>query len=178
MVGALERAELARLVARWDELESVALRRIVLSAAASRVPDACAAILPAAAAHPSMEVRIAACRAGGHVAGPLGRRLLLALAADPTWEVRAQAATALGRAGGGEALEPLAAALGDASFWVRQNAAAALVALGPAGVARLEAVAEAGSDRYARDAAEHVLSTLRCQLGAPVAPAPVAAAVA
>lgn len=143
-----------------EGLESSEIQRIVLGAAAKSVPGACWALLPRAACDPSVEVRIAACHAARAITSPATLGLVVELARDETWEVRAQAMKALTTHHVDEAAAVLVAALGDESFWVRQNAAQALAAHGPGGIARLEAVARVGSDRYARDAAEHVLTSL------------------
>jgi len=158
MVGALPIPELRRLVATWAEIDSADIQRIVLSEASQRVPSACWAMLPAAAAHPSKEVRIAACRAASHMTSEITLNLLLSLAEDDAWEVRAQAVKGLAPHKNSAADDVLVAALSDRNFWVRQNAAASLGRHGAVGVARLREVLDRSTDRYARDAAEHVLT--------------------
>lgn|GEM_PF-1047750 len=158
MVTSLPVGELRRLIATWGELESADIQRIVLSESSRRVPSACWEMLPAAATHASKEVRIAACRAAGNMAANLTQDLLLTLADDDAWEVRAQAVKGLARHRSEQAGDALVEALSDGSFWVRQNAASSLGQHGAGGIARLREVLERSEDRYARDAAEHVLT--------------------
>lgn len=170
MLSAFGPEGLTALLAHWSALEGrPAIQRILMDAAAKVAPAACTALLPSASRHPSLEVRIAAARACGAITGADTFAILLVLARDPTWEVRAQAATALGQHGSVAALDPLAAALGDTSFWVRQNAATALGRLGATGIARLQHELAHAPDRYARDAAAHVLTELGLLAAAEVA---------
>ncbi|MFO0747573.1 MAG: HEAT repeat domain-containing protein [Myxococcota bacterium] len=162
---------LRAVLERWDTLgqgedgevglaSRACLQRIALSLGARKVPSACQAILPHAAEHASVEVRIAAARACGSITSATTLALLGTLAADAAWEVRAQAVKALGAHRTATAADVLVRALSDKSFWVRQNAAAALGQHGADGVRRLKAIADQVGDRYARDAAEHVLTDL------------------
>ena len=177
MVGALSTDELRRLIARWADFASADIQRIILSAAARRVPSACWSVLPEASRNPSKEVRIAACRAAGLMTSAFTQDLLVTLAGDAAWEVRAQAMKGLAAHHGDTVDALLEAALGDPNFWVRQNAAAALGRHGAQGIARLRALVAHGADRYARDAAEHVLADLDLgDAAAPPAVTPTAAA--
>jgi len=160
MVDAMTPEALRAVLPAWDRFAGVEIQRIVLGTAARVVPGDCQALLAHAARHASMEIRIAACHAGARMATPATLELLVALAKDATWEVRAQAVKALGAHRGPASAEVLAAALGDASVCVRQNAAAALGAHGPDGIKRPRDIAARAGDRYARDAADHVLSDL------------------
>ncbi|MCA9517859.1 MAG: HEAT repeat domain-containing protein [Myxococcales bacterium] len=178
MVESMGPDVLRGVVARWDDLGSSEIQRIVLGAAAKSVPGACWSLLPRAACDPSIEVRIAACHAARAITSPATLGLVVELAKDETWEVRAQAMKALATHHGEEAAAVLLAALSDGNFWVRQNAAQALASHGPGGIARLEAVARSAGDRYARDAADHVLTALALGRGdsAPTSAGPALAA--
>ena len=136
------------------------VQRLILVAAARTVPDECLRQLPTAASHADRELRIAAVQAVAVLGAPELAPLLVGALVDSAAEVRAQAAKALGRLRLHSTIEPLALALEDSAFWVRQNAAAALGAMGSAGRRRLQAVADAGSDRYARDSARQELRRL------------------
>ncbi|MCC6620396.1 MAG: HEAT repeat domain-containing protein [Deltaproteobacteria bacterium] len=160
MLEAMPATRLRELLPRWSTIPCVHVRRIALGAAARTTPASCAGLLEAAARDPSIEVRIAACHAAHRITTPETAALLGRLARDEAWEVRAQAVKALANHVTPDATELLVAALIDKSFWVRQNAASALGAHGGAGVLRLQALARETTDRFARDAAEHVLSDL------------------
>jgi len=160
MLDALQPDALRVLLAHWDELTSAKIQRILLDAAARTVPGACHEILPRAALHASLEVRIAAAHACGAMSSPQTFALLGTLSQDAAWEVRAQAVKALASHPSNAAVEILADALTDKNFWVRQNAAASLGRQGHNGVVRLRRIIADASDRYARDAAEHVLTDL------------------
>lgn len=160
MIDAMAAEPLREVMGHWDDLGQAELQRIVLTVGAKKVAGACQAILPRAAIHASIEVRIAAARACGSIASDVSLELLETLSADTAWEVRAQVAKALACHPIPRAAERLVAALSDKSFWVRQNAAFALGQHGQDGIRRLRAVAEQVGDRYARDAAEHVLTDL------------------
>jgi hypothetical protein len=136
------------------------VKRLILVAAARTVPNECLRRLPTAAADRDRELRIGACQVVGVLGAPELAPLLVAALVDSAPEVRAQAAKALGRLRVPSTIEPLALALEDSAFWVRQNAAAALGAMGPAGRRRLQAVADAGADRYAVDSARQELRRL------------------
>ncbi len=160
MVGTMPPDEMRQLLTRWDELRSVEVQRVVLSAAAKRVPAACWGLLPEAARHPSLEVRIAACRAAARMTSAVTLDLLIELAGDEAWEVRAQAVKAMAAHRGRRAQGVLCRALTDRNFWVRQNAAGSLGQHGDSGVRRLREVVAHSDDRYARDAATYVLMDL------------------
>jgi HEAT repeat protein len=147
------------------------VQRLVLVAAARIAPDGCLQRLPAAAAHTDRELRIGACQAVAVLGAAELAPLLVAALVDPLAEVRAQAAKALGRLRVPSTIEPLALALEDNAFWVRQNAAASLGALGLAGRRRLQAVADAGADRYAVDSARQELRRLAALAQRPLAEA-------
>ncbi len=150
----LSRPVLATLMDSWDRLPDPIVRRVLLAAAAQRVPNACARWLPGAAAHADPEIRVGACMAAGHLGTPDAFRLLLTLLGDPSWIVRARAASALGQHGEPTAVDALGFALGDPVPWVRQNAATALRLLGEEGLGRLQGVAEASHYPLARRTAE------------------------
>lgn len=160
MVNALSPDGMRALLRHWEDLPSASIQRIVLDAAATSVPAACHDLLPSAARHPSLEVRIAAAHACGAMTSPQTLALLGPLAQDPQWEVRAQAVKALGAHPQPQSVAILCAALRDKSFWVRQNAAFALGRHGDEGIDRLRQIAATSDDRFARDAAEHVLADL------------------
>jgi HEAT repeat protein len=156
------------LLDRLSQLVEPSLRRLVLVAAARVAPTSCVMRLPLAVVSSEKEVRIAACLAIARLGAAELAPLAIAALADEAFEVRAQAAKALGVLRALPALEALTGALGDRAFWVRQNAAAALGALGPEGRGRLEAVVQAGTDRFAVDTARQELhrQELRQTLGA------------
>lgn len=160
MVNALPPDGMRDLLGHWEDLPSATIQRIVLDAAAVSVPGACHGLLPSAARHPSLEVRIAVAHACGAMTSPQTLALLGPLAADEQWEVRAQAVKALGAHPQARSVDILCAALRDKSFWVRQNAAFALGRHGDNGVECLRRIANSSDDRFARDAAEHVLADL------------------
>ncbi|MFT7578774.1 MAG: hypothetical protein ACI9MR_000432 [Myxococcota bacterium] len=159
-INAMPAEELRLLMQSWGTFESATFKRIVLSAAAKKVPAACWALLPEAAKDHDLEVRIAVCRAALRMSSAQSLDLLLALANDPAWEVRAQAVKGLAGHRLAASADQLATALCDGSFWVRQNAAEALCQHGRVGLERLRAVIRTSSDRFARDAARHALTDM------------------
>jgi len=160
MVDSMAPSTHRAVLMRWGEIPSPEVQRIVLGTASRIVPGACAIILPQAALNPSVEVRIAACHAGGAMTGADTCALLFCLAKDPAWEVRAQATKALSSHRTAAVADLLTESLCDSNFWVRQNAAISLGQFGTEGINRLREVTSRVGDRYARDAAEHVLTEL------------------
>ena len=106
------------------------------------------------------ELRASAARFAGKLCDQESIGRLTDLLADPSWSVRVCAAGAVGRLrADGRTRQALARLLIDPVWWVRATAARALGGQGEAGAQLLLDVV-AGEDRFARDAALVVLSTL------------------
>ncbi len=160
MLHAVPRPVFAELVASWDKLESPAVRRMVLEAAAQSDPTAAARWLPAAALDEDKEVRIGACIAAGRLRSKSAKEILIRLMVAPEWEVRAQAARSLGYLASADTAGILIQGMRDRSFWVRRNSSLALATMGDLGRASLQDAALTDEDRFARDAAREALGRL------------------
>ncbi|HEY8618313.1 HEAT repeat domain-containing protein [Phenylobacterium sp.] len=113
--------------------------------------------LTAQAQAPEAPVRTAAIEALGRLQHPAAQPVLARALGDSDWQVRSAAADAVGDARLAGLVEGVANLLDDPVWRVRHQAAAALGKLGPAGTARLEAVARSDHE-VARHAAALVLA--------------------
>lgn len=166
LVSNLPTEHLEALMEQWLEFPDPAVRRILLTLAASRAPGAAARWIDLASKDPNIEVRIAACDALAtlRLPGAVGR--LVELTAAEEWQVRARAVRSLGRMAPREGVDLITRLMRDRAFWVRRNAAGALAGLGPQGIAALRDAAVSDPDRFARDGAREELMRIGLADGA------------
>jgi len=161
MLNRMDGDRFSALMEHWDDVDSPAIRKILLRVAVAKAPSVAAHWFPVAEKDETLEVRTGVAMAAGEMATEDSLVLLLRLLKDKDFEVRAQAARALGKRREMTTLENLVEAMGDSAFWVRQNAAAAVLGLGDIGQERLLEIVNQGEDRFAVDAARQELERHR-----------------
>lgn len=152
-IAQLDDAGLEGVFARRELIESVRIRRILLTIAAKRGVEGILGAVRVASRAFDPEVRIGACDAAVYLEPEEGAEILRHSVDDDSWEVRARAAKLLRGFPSLESFEVLVRATRDSSFWVRQNAAQSLRHMGNAGLLRLEGIAVTSDDDFAVDAA-------------------------
>jgi HEAT repeats len=148
------------LLARWDELPSVQMKKVLLISAAGHAPAKAFEIYTKALVSSSSEVRLGAAVSASRMPGAKLVEGLLQLIQDEKFQVRAQAARSMGVFNEPLFIDALAKALGDPSFWVRQNAATSLAYSGDVGIERLKQVSKTSEDVFAKEAAEEEIELL------------------